>query len=76
MIDYVDTVSRCNIYLFCCGLVDNVSVAMVQRKLDDLVDRGYVHRSDITDHIMQALEGMCDFIAAHHSVSWFSCSAC
>lgn len=29
----------------------------MQRKLDDLVDRGYVHRSDITDHIMQALEG-------------------
>jgi hypothetical protein len=29
----------------------------LQRKLDDLVDKGYVHRSDITDHIMQALEG-------------------
>jgi len=34
--------------------LDNFSL---QRKLDDLVDKGYVHRSDITDHIMQALEG-------------------
>lgn len=29
----------------------------MQKTLDDLVDRGYVNRADITDHIMQALEG-------------------
>lgn len=33
------------------------SFVSLQSKLDDLVDKGYVHRSDITDHIMQALEG-------------------
>ena len=32
----------------------------MQKTLDDLVDRGYVNRADITDHILQALEGRCD----------------
>ena len=40
--------------------MDSVTDSMqrfAQKALDDLVDRGYVHRADITDHIMQALEG-------------------
>ena len=45
----------------------------MQKTLDDLVDRGYVHRADITDHIMQALEGVCTSHRRPITVSSFEC---
>ena len=41
----------------------------MQKTLDDLVDRGYVHRADITDHIMQALEGG---LAPHQTIHFLT----
>ena len=53
-------------HVFYASALDYSSIFLLQRKLDDLVDKGYVHRSDITDHIMQALEGRQTHVGLQH----------